>query len=158
MENSQEIKIGKGLNTVLFGISRDTFKKQMGEPTEIDAYDAGEDDNEYLTEAWHYDNLEISASFDEEDDWRLTTLSTSADYATLNGKKLIGLTVEELKEVVAPLELEEPEVEELEDKQTLVSYLASCINFWFENGKLSEVQWGVQWKDEDTPKWPVAVI
>lgn len=158
MENLQEIKIGKGLNTILFGISRDTFKKQMGEPTEIDAYDAGEDDDEYLTEAWHYDELEISASFDEEDDWRLTTLSTSADYATLNGKKVIGLTVNELQDLIAPLELGDAEIEEIEDNQTLVSIVSSSINFWFENGKLSEVQWGVLWKDEDTPKWPVAVI
>ena len=150
----QEIKIGKGLNSILFGTSRNSLKKLLGEPTEIDSYDAGEDDNEYLTEAWHYDEFEISASFDEEDDWTLTTFSTSDKNATIDGKKVIGLTVEQIKEYIDSIGLEEPEVEEMEDNQTLVSYLKSCINFWFENGKLSEVQWGVQWKDEDTPKWP----
>ncbi|MCB0381261.1 MAG: hypothetical protein KDD24_08390 [Flavobacteriales bacterium] len=154
MENSQEIKIGRGLNNILFGISRGTFKKQLGEPTEIDNYNAGDDD-EYLTEAWHYDNFEISASFDEEDDWKLTTLSTSSPIATLEGKKVIGMTVAQVEELIAPLQLGDVEMEEMEDDQVLMSIVASSINFWFEHGKLSEVQWGVLWKDEDTPKWPL---
>lgn len=154
MENSQEIKIGRGLNNILFGISRNTLKKQLGEPTEIDNYNAGEDD-EYLTEAWHYDNYEISASFDEEDDWKLTTLSTSSPQATIDGKKIIGLSLSEVKDIIAPLQLGDEDEEEMEDNQLLLSIVASSINFWFENGKLSEVQWGVLWKDEDTPKWPM---
>ncbi|MGE0562305.1 MAG: hypothetical protein AB7O47_10840 [Flavobacteriales bacterium] len=154
MENSQEIKIGRGLNNILFGISRETFKKQLGEPTEIDNYNAGDDD-EYLTEAWHYDNFEISASFDEEDDWRLTTLSTSSPIATLEGKKVIGMTVSQIEELISPLQLGDIEMEDMEDDQLLMSIVASSINFWFEEGKLSEVQWGVLWKDEDTPKWPL---
>ena len=154
MENSQEIKIGRGLNNILFGISRNTFKKQLGEPTEIDNYNAGDDD-EYLTEAWHYDNFEISASFDEEDDWKLTTLSTSSTVATLEGKNVIGMTIAQVEELIEPLQLGDVEMEEMEDDQVLMSIVASSINFWFENGKLSEVQWGVLWKDEDTPKWPL---
>jgi len=155
MENTQEINIGRGLNNILFGISRDTFKKQLGEPTEIDNYNAGDDD-EYLTEAWHYDNFEISASFDEEDDWRLTTLSTSSPIAKLNGKNVIGMTVTQIEELIAPLQLGDIEMEEMEEEnQLLMSIVASSLNFWFEEGKLSEVQWGVLWKDEDTPKWPL---
>ncbi len=157
MENLQEIKIGKGLNDVLFGITRETLKKKYGEPTEVDRYDAGEDD-EYLTEAWHYDELEISASFDEEDDWRLTTISTSSPTAKLNGKPIIGLTMPQLQEIIEPLDLGTVEIEEMEDDQTLLSVVDSSINFWFEFEKLSEVQWGVLWKDEDTPKWPVPVL
>lgn len=157
MENLQEIKIGKGLNTILFGISKATLKNQLGQPTEIDSYNAGDDD-EYLTEAWHYDEYEISASFDEEDDWRLTTLSTSSPIATLNGKKVMGMSITEIQELVAPLELGEGEIEDMEEDQTLLSFIDSSLNFWFEDGKLSEVQWGVLWKDEDTPKWPVAVL
>ncbi len=154
MENTQEINIGRGLNNILFGISRDTFKKQLGEPTEIDNYNAGDDD-EYLTEAWHYDNFEISASFDEEDDWRLTTLSTSSPIAKLEGKNVIGMTVAQIEELIAPLQLGDVEMEDMEEDQLLMSIVASSINFWFEEGKLSEVQWGVLWKDEDTPKWPL---
>lgn len=154
MENTQEINIGRGLNNILFGISRDTLKKQLGEPTEIDNYNAGDDD-EYLTEAWHYDNFEISASFDEEDDWRLTTLSTSSPIAKLEGKNVIGMTVAQIEELIAPLQLGDVEMEDMEEDQLLMSIVASSINFWFEEGKLSEVQWGVLWKDEDTPKWPL---
>lgn len=154
MENSQEINIGRGLNNILFGISRNTFKTELGEPTEIDNYNAGEDD-EYLTEAWHYDNFEISVSFDEEDDWKLTTFSTSSSIATLEGKKVMGMSLAEVKEMIKPLQLGDEEEEEMEDDQILLSVVASSINFWFEHDKLSEVQWGVLWKDEDTPKWPL---
>lgn len=154
MEKLQEIKVGKGLNNVLFGISRETLKGQLGEPTEIDNYNAGDDD-EYLTEAWHYDDYEISASFDEEDDWRLTTLSTSSPIATFEGKKIIGMSMKEIQDLIAPLGLGDSEIEDMEEDQILLSYVDSSLNFWFEDDQLSEVQWGVLWKDEDTPNWPL---
>ena len=87
--NISEIKIGTGLGDIKFGISREDLKKIAGEPTEIDTFNASGDEDEYLTESWHYDEQEFSVSFDEEDNWRLTTISTSSENAIL-GEKLIG--------------------------------------------------------------------
>jgi|TARA_R110001592_G_scaffold219624_1_gene474101 hypothetical protein len=157
MSATQEILIGKGLNAIRFGIHRETLKKQLGEPTEIEQLSSDEDDdeNEYFIEVWHYDELDTSFSFDEEDDWRLTNIASNADDLSFQGKSIKDMPIEEFKSLIDESEVGEIEIEELEDNQKLLSILVSSINFWFEDGLLSEVQWGVLWTSEDIPKWPL---
>jgi hypothetical protein len=139
---SYEIKAGKGINTIIFGCKRELLKQTLGEPTEKEIYNATEDED-YQTEDWHYDELETSFSFDEEDGWRLTTIATSSPEATIKGKKLIGLSVDEALDF-----------SDEGENQKLISFLDTGINLWFENDVLSEIQWAVLWSDEDTPEWP----
>ncbi|MCB0538952.1 MAG: hypothetical protein KDE33_15675 [Bacteroidetes bacterium] len=156
MNTPQVIKIGKGLNDIRFGIYRETLKKTLGEPTEIEQLSANEDDDEdeYFVEVWHYDEMDLSFSFDEEDDWRLMSIAANSDEMVFNGKNIKGISLAELKELVSEEELGEMEEEMLDDNQKVVSILSSSINFWFENDALTEVQWGVLWTNEDIPKWP----
>lgn len=155
--NTSEIKIGVGLGDIKFGITKNDLKALVGEPTEIDTYNASGEEDGYLTESWHYDDHEFSVSFDEEDNWRLTTISISADNCSFNGLNLIG---KDINNVLASLEnnhLGDNELEDLSDEtinQKLVCFLASSLNLWFEDDNLTEIQWGVLWSDEDTPKWP----
>jgi len=156
MSTTQEIKIGKGVNDIRFGIYRESLKKMLGEPDEIEQLSADEDDeeNEYFVEVWHYDDLDISFSFDEEDDWRLMSIAANSSNIVFNGENIKGISPDQLKSQINESELGELETEELDDNQKLISILASSINFWFENNALTEVQWGVLWTSEDTPKWP----
>lgn len=152
-----EIKPGKGINTILFGSSREQLNQLLGNPTEKELYNASEDED-YQTEDWHYDDLETSFSFDEEDAWRLTTIATSSPEATINGEKLIGLTMNEVLSKVENMNFGENYLEDLSEdneNQKLISFLAVGLNFWFENDTLSEIQWNVLWSDEDTPDWPL---
>lgn len=152
-----EIKLGYGLDNIKFGLTRDELKALKGEPTEKDLYNASGEEDGYMTETWHYDDEEFSVSFDEEDNWRLTTISISSDEAQLFGKKIVGLDTETVINHLEQQDLGENELEDLSDesiKQQLVCYIASSLNLWFENNKLSEIQWGVFWADEDTPEWP----
>lgn len=154
--NTSEIKIGIGLGDIKFGMTRDELKKLAGEPTEIDTFNASGDEDEYLTESWHYDDDEFSVSFDEEDNWKLTTISSSSENSVL-GEKLIGKKIDDVLSFLEKMGLGENELEDLSDEninQKLVSYLRASLNLWFENDILSEIQWGVLWSDEDTPKWP----
>lgn len=154
--NTSEIKIGIGLGDIKFGMTRDELKKLAGEPTEIDTFNASGDEDEYLTESWHYDDEEFSVSFDEEDNWKLTTISSSSENSVL-GEKLIGKKIDDVLSFLEKMGLGENELEDLSDEninQKLVSYLRASLNLWFENDILSEIQWGVLWSDEDTPKWP----
>ena len=154
--NTSEIKIGTGLGDIKFGMTREELKKIAGEPTEIDTFNASGDEEGYLTESWHYDEQEFSVSFDEEDNWRLTTISSSSENAIL-GDKLIGKSVDEVLSILEKMNLGDNELEDLSDEtinQKLICFIASSLNLWFEDDLLSEIQWGVLWSDEDTPKWP----
>ena len=137
-------------------MTRDELEKLAGEPTEIDTFNASGDEDEYLTESWHYDDDEFSVSFDEEDNWKLTTISSSSENSVL-GEKLIGKKIDDVLSFLEKMDLGENELEDLSDEninQKLVSYLRASLNLWFENDILSEIQWGVLWSDEDTPNWP----
>ena len=76
--NVTDIKIGHGLGDIKFGDTKEKIKHLLGEPGEVDTFNASGEEDGYLTEAWHYDDQEFSLSFDEEDNWRLTTISVSS--------------------------------------------------------------------------------
>jgi len=155
--NLKEVIVGKGLGDIIFGCSKENLKQLIGAPNEIDTFNASGDEDEYLTEAWHYDEHEFSVSFDEEDNWRLTTISTSSPDCTFNGVPLIGKNIEEVTQILKNENLGENDLEDLSEESgnnKLISYLNASLNLWFENDLLSEIQWGVLWSDEDTPKWP----
>ena len=153
----KDIKIGNGLGDIVFGSNKEKLKYLLGEPSEVDTYNASGEEDGYLTEAWHYDEHEFSVSFDEEDNWKLTTISISSPEATFNGNQLIGKEMDDVLRFFNNEEFGENELDDLSDEgidQKLVSYLRASLNLWFEDGKLSEIQWGVLWSDEDTPSWP----
>ena len=155
--NVKDIKIGHGLGDITFGDSKEKIKHLLGEPSEVDTFNASGEEDGYLTEAWHYDDQEFSLSFDEEDNWKLTTISISSNKCSFNGENLIGKEMEEVLKLINSEELGENELDDLSDEgidQKLISFLRASLNLWFEDGELSEVQWGVLWSDEDTPKWP----
>ena len=155
--NVKDIKIGHGLGDIIFGNSKEKIKHLLDEPGETDTFNASGEEDGYLTEAWHYDDQEFSLSFDEEDNWKLTTISISSPEATFNGNQLIGKGMDEVLQFFDKEELGENELDDLSDEgtdQKLVSFLRASLNLWFEDGKLSEIQWGVLWSDEDTPSWP----
>ena len=60
-----DIKPLVGLEEVKFGFSRNQVKELLGEPSEVDSFQYEEDEDDGLTESWHYDDKEISLSFDE---------------------------------------------------------------------------------------------
>lgn len=157
MEDTLTVKIGEGLGNIKFGMSKPELEALMGKPDEADQYNASGEEDGYLTESWHYDELEFSVSFDEEDNWRLTTIATSSPDAKLMNKAMMGLSKEEVLEQLNNSNFGTPETEDLSDdhiQHELVSFMESSLNLWFEDGKLSEIQWGVLWESEDTPKWP----
>ena len=155
--NLKNIKVGFGLGDIPFGCTKEKLKYLIGEPDETDTYNASGEEDGYLTEAWHYDEHEFSVSFDEEDNWKLTTISISSPESLLNDKQLIGKEMDDVLQVVESLDLGENELDDLSDDkvdQKLISFVSSSLNLWFEDNKLSEIQWGVLWSDEDTPSWP----
>lgn len=147
---------GVGLGKLKFGMEMSTVQLILGKPAEKDKYSYTKEED--LTENWHYNDFELSLTFDQEDEWRLGTIAiTTEDYKFLEFIP-IGLTKEELilklkENDVRDLELERWSTEEDPSHELLSSELLG-INFWFDEDKLTEVQWGPFFLDEETIRWP----
>jgi len=148
-----DIKLGIGLGDIKFGFTREQVLAILGEPDEKETYSYSDSDED-LTEAWHYDDIEISISFNEEDDWRLSTIAISSEESTLGGKKIIGLSKEELLAEIKKLDLTDYESRKVSETEELISSDTGEINFWVDDNTITEIQWGPFFLDEDTINWP----
>lgn len=156
--NISTIDEGQGLGVLKFGFDRKAVELILGKPDEIEDY-SYQSDEEDLTENWHYDELDVSLGFDEEDDWKLTTISITSSNYIFKGIPLLGLSKEALKNElkakgIIDLEYENLSSEELPTHE-LLSSDSLCINFWFDEDQVSEVQWGPLFIDDETIDWPV---
>ncbi len=154
----KQILVGKGFGDIRFGMTRDEVKKILGEPDEIDQFASSEDENDN-TEAFHYDELELSVSFDEIDDWKLTSIAVSDPEAEFEGMKLVGVSDNELEARLSTVEMGDMEREDVSSPESpdheVVSYPGASINFWLENGEVTEIQFGPFWDEEDEVYiWP----
>lgn len=153
----KEIKAGIGLGAIKFGMSRTEVKAILGKPDDSETYAYTEGDD-LKTEDWFYDELDLSVSFDEEEEWKLVTLSVAGKDYALMGFQPISMSKESLKATlkeknITDLEFEDCSTEENPSHELLESEQLG-INFWFDEDQLSEVQWGPLFIDDDTIKWP----
>ena len=141
--NLHEIMPGKGLGTLRFGATREQVKNTIGDADEVEKYSLDEFDSDD-TEAWHYDEKGISLSFDQEHDWKLSSIAVSGEEYKLEGNQLIGKSVEEIEDLCEKQgwgELQEDE--EIAEEEAGIAMLhleEKGISFWFEDDVLSEVQ------------------
>ncbi|UII30648.1 outer membrane protein assembly factor BamE [Fulvivirga ulvae] len=153
----QEIKSGEGLGQLKFGMSTNQVKQVIGEPDEVETYSYETEEGE-LSETWHYDSLELSISFDEEEDWKLVSIAISAADITFKGHKLIGLKRDELIKILEGLDIGHLEYEDWSSAESPNHKLISAedveINFWLDDDELTEIQLGPLFDDNDDIKWP----
>jgi hypothetical protein len=62
----------------------------LGEPSFIDKYSHSEEPND-ATESWEYDELELSISFDEAENWKLMMISVASDFYELEETSIVDL-------------------------------------------------------------------
>ncbi len=148
---------GCGLGKVKFGMTRAEVKSILGPPDHQEITHYGEDESDQ-SDAWEYHPLRLDLSFEEVEDWKLMILSVSSEDYLFKGSSLIGLTLDELMEEleilgVADLEIEDMSSEE-NPNQKLISSEELALNFWLHEDILEEIQWGPQFIDDDSIKWP----
>src|SRR5262245_38221212 len=101
------IRIGFGLGDLAFGVSRDEVQQYLGDCPDITEELLS--DNPSIT--WNYSELHIQAYFDGDDDFRLGTLRTERREASLFGRRVIGLSVAEIRLFLHDKVLGQPEEE-----------------------------------------------
>ena len=153
----KEIKPGIGLGRLKFGMLRTDVKMLLGAPSFVDKYSHSNSTSD-LTESWEYEDLELSLSFDEEEDWKLTMISVTSNFYELDGISLIkskeNVVVEKLESLkIGELYLEDCSETDDED-QKVIEIDEKSINFWFANGILDEIQLSPMFIDDDTINWP----
>lgn len=150
----KDIKPGIGLGNLKFGMTKAEVKLMLGEPSFIDNY-SHSDSDEDLTESWDYEDLELSLSFDEEEDWRLTMMSITSKHYQLEGISLIGMKEKYLLQKLETFDLGSLDLEETEvEGQKVIEVEEQSINFWLVDGVLDEIQWSPFFLNDDTIKWP----
>lgn len=153
--NLKDIKPGIGLGDLKFGMSREEVEALLGKPDEKElSYDPEEDSSE----AWHYDSLDLSMSFTQDQYWDLVAISVSSDAYLYQGKSLIGLKGVELLSLLEGWGIDDIEAEDQSAGKKMRHEVWTSdeigIDFWLENDVVSEIQWGPFWSDEDTIEWP----
>lgn len=156
-KSNKNIQPGIGLGSVKFGMTRDQVEAILGEPGEKEMFSYTGDDDD-IAELWHYDELELSASFDEEDDWRLVTLSVTGEDYLLEDMPVIGLTQEALRATLLKMDIDDLEYEDLSSAENPSHELIASddygLNFWLDNGIVSEIQWIPDFLDDENIDWP----
>ncbi|MGL1934652.1 MAG: hypothetical protein OCD01_06510 [Fibrobacterales bacterium] len=146
-----------GLGDIRFGMDRDAVKAILGAPDECDIFSYNEDDTD-RSEGWFWFDLEISANFDEEDDWKLVSLSADSERFLLKGQKVIGIEKAALEALLATMDITDIDCEdhssEDEPNHELVATDSVGLNFWLDEGIVTEVQWGPFINDDDSIDWP----
>lgn len=146
----KNINKGIGLGNLKFGVYTTDVEEELGNPSEAEKNEDEDGEN------WHYDDYDMSMSFDE--DSRLVTIAVSDASYLLEGVSLIGKDVEFVEEQVKNMSLGESFHEEMSEGEdggiSVLGFEDSSMNLWFEDGILTEIQFWPLFKDEDTIVWP----
>lgn len=139
---NKEIKIAEGIGEVNFGMSPEEVSQLLGEADEINKQVYSDEDPDYYSIEWHYDQIEMSLVFDMLETLMLTTISVSSEAYTLKGNILIGNTIEDVMNIFDKIGMtsEWDELEEKEDNARSFVNEEEGMSLYFEDGLLSELQ------------------
>ena len=132
-------------------------KLMLGEPSFIDKY-SHSDSADDLTESWEYEELYLSISFDQAENWKLMMISVTSDFYELEEVSLIGLSEKKLIDQLDEIDLGDFFIEDCSENDSednkVIEIDKKSINFWLTSGVLDEIQWSPIFIDDDTIKWP----
>ena len=138
------IKPKEGLGDVKFLSTVDEFISMIGQPDDDELIQ--EKISKYNSRILHYDSLELSASFDEENNWKLSSITVNSDAFHINDIYLFNCNKIDFLKKIETLDLGtyESDVYNEEDYSSTTYYFKqNNISFWFENDALQKIQWGI---------------
>lgn len=138
------IKPKEGLGDVKFLSTVDEFISMIGQPDDDELIQ--EKISKFNSRILHYDSLELSASFDEENNWKLTSITVNSDAFHINDIYLFNCSKIDFLKKIEPLDLGTYEIDvynEEDYSSTTYYFKQNNISFWFENDALQKIQWGI---------------
>jgi len=137
---SPDIKPKDGFGEIKFGIPTDKLVSILGEAEEIETF---EDDDEFNTTILNYWEIGVSAFFEGTENSVLSCLETDIPDAILYGKKVFDLDESQIITLMEEHGYEVAETEEDPSGERRISYDDALIDFFFHEGELIAVNWGV---------------
>lgn len=142
-----KIIIGVGLDNIIFGLSQDEVKDILGKPDKVS--ETEKTDN--IVYSYNY-NL-TKYKFDKDEDYRLETIETYNPEVILFGEKIVGMSKEQIKDLLIQNNYYNTEYEEYDFFETLF-----CENIWttfqFNFDRLQSLEFSPLFKDENERIWP----
>lgn len=148
----KKVILGEGIGELIFGMNTDQVIALLGEPDEIENFEAAEDEDD-VAETWYYDELEMTLSFFEDADLVLDNIALSAPDTEIAGHKVIGLSHKEFEALLPKLDLGEITVEDISTEDypslQLISAHDSGVSFLIDDNKVTELQFGFIFDEEE---------
>lgn len=135
-----EIKPKEGFGDLKFGELSQHIIDLLGEPEEVENI---QDDDEFNTTILNYWDIGISAFFEGIGKSVLSCIETDMEDATLFGKKVFELSEQQVIDLMNEHGYEVAEAEDEPDGERRISYDDALIDFFFFEGQLVAVNWGV---------------
>ncbi len=141
-----EITLGKGLDNIVFGKSKEDIIDMLGWPDKSYETDMG-------STRLQFNDLKIELSFEPENSNKFGWLEIHNSNAKLFGKNLIGC---QLKDVLAFIDSKLNEQPQIEDYGSFISYAYNTqwLELQFQFNVLTNILIGVLYGDNDEPIWP----
>jgi len=144
-----------GFGSIKFGMEEHEVSTFIGDPDETEIQNYGDGDEATVL---YYDEIGISMSFDKEENYRLVEVSFELDNFILRDAIKVGMSKADFMTKLESLDLGEYELEDMtdegfDDKQLYV-FEKENINIWMDDDKITSIQIGPEWVDDETIRWP----
>jgi hypothetical protein len=136
-----QINLLNGVDDVEFGISKQSLIDRYGAELNFEIIDEEED---IKTEAVVFKDSETTLYFEgSETEMIFSACDTENHDALLFGEKIFTKTEDEIKELMKARKysIDEEDTEEWGEKR--ISYYDAMVDFFFEDGELSSISWGI---------------
>lgn len=146
MENlNMEILLLEGLNDLKFGDTPTVVEKTLGKPQEVKnlSEEGDEVDEDLDTILWEYDAEGLTVFFEGKNNHVLSCFETDNANATLFGQNIFDMSEEQIIELMKENGLTQIDQEEEEWGEKRISFDEGLIDFYFQDGELITVNWGV---------------
>ncbi len=131
-----------GIENIKLGMTGSDVQNKLGVPAQKE--------KQAEEEIWEYDKG-IELSFQEEDDYRLSSITVIAESALLDSKPIVGITEEELLDIFPSFQLDE------DFKEDGKSYYADDLQImaWVFEGEVFNIIIFPEYDEEsELPIWP----
>ncbi|MCB4438626.1 hypothetical protein LHL20_20615 [Alteromonas sp. McT4-15] len=141
-----DLYIGKGIDSLLFGVTENEAQKLLGSP-----------DKSYFTDSGckriQYNELEIELSFEPDSDNRLGWLEVHNKEAKLFGSSLIGLSEKTAVELLSSMLNSKPKYDDF-GGFTSINYEDEWLELQVQFGIVKCINFGVLFRENGAPSWP----
>ena len=133
------INIKKGLGDIMFGTPVEDVVALLGEADDVESMENALDEP---TTILHYHDGELNLFF-EGDSPVLQCIDISLDDSTLLGRRIFDMSEKEIVNLMVDNNYCEEDVDDEAWGERRVSFGEANVDFFFDNGELSSVVWGV---------------